>query len=361
MISARGLTRSFRGRTGSVEAVSGMEFEVGAGEIVGFLGPNGAGKTTTVRMLSTLLAPTSGTAEVAGYDIVADRARVRTRIGLVSQAGGTGSDHRVGDELRTQARLYGMTKAQAEERARSLLEEFRLTDLHQRQVRTLSGGQRRRLDIAMGLVHRPGVVFLDEPTAGLDPQSRADLWNHVRALREQHGMTLLLTTHYLEEADLLCDRVLVVDGGRVVADGTPEELKSEVGGDVVALTTDQPGDAARAVSRLFPGVRPDVREGLLQFSLREAQSRLPELLRGLDLAGVRLASVAVTRPSLDDVFLRLTGRSLDGPSPDARIAAGEGEDAEEGRAQEASGSVGEAAAAEGGPESGHPEPAASVG
>ncbi|MHA6765680.1 ATP-binding cassette domain-containing protein [Streptacidiphilus sp. PAMC 29251] len=320
MIRTHGLTRSFRSRTGVVEAVRGIEFEVGAGEIVGFLGPNGAGKTTTVRMLSTLLAPTGGTAEVAGFDVVADRDRVRTRIGLVSQAGGTGSDHRAGDELRTQAQLYGMNRAQAAERARSLFEEFRLTDLERRQVRTLSGGQRRRLDIAMGLVHRPQVLFLDEPTAGLDPQARADLWEHVRALREEQGMTLLLTTHYLEEADLLCDRVLVIDGGLVVAADTPEALKSAVGGDLVVLATEQPGEAARSIARMFPGADLDTRPGSVQFHLRDAQSHLPELLRGLDLAGVRLASVAVTRPSLDDVFLGLTGRSLD-EKPDAERAA----------------------------------------
>lgn len=347
MISARGLTRSFRSRTGPVEAVRAVEFEVGAGEIVGFLGPNGAGKTTTVRMLSTLLAPTGGTAEVAGYDIVADRARVRARIGLVSQAGGSGGDHRVGDELRTQARLHGMTKAHAADRARSLIEEFRLSELENRQVRTLSGGQRRRLDLAMGLVHRPRVLFLDEPTAGLDPQSRAGLWEHVRALREQQGMTLLLTTHYLEEADQLCDRVLVIDGGRVVAADTPEALKSAVGGDLVALATDEPGDAARAVGRMFPGVDLEKRPGLLHFHLRDAQSHLPELLRGLDLAGIRLASVAVTRPSLDDVFLRLTGRSLDGRSAGTDVK------------NPASGS--EPGSADGGPEAGHREPALNAG
>ncbi|MFC1414777.1 ATP-binding cassette domain-containing protein [Streptacidiphilus sp. N1-12] len=353
MISARGLTRSFRTRTGPVQAVRGMEFEVGAGEIVGFLGPNGAGKTTTVRMLSTLLAPSGGTAEVAGFDIVADRDRVRAHIGMVSQAGGTGSDHRVGDELRTQARLYGMTRARAEERAGSLIEEFQLTDLQKRHVRTLSGGQRRRLDIAMGLVHRPRVLFLDEPTAGLDPQARADLWDHVRGLRERQGMTLLLTTHYLEEADLLCDRVLVIDGGRVVAADTPEALKSAVGGDLVVLTTDQPGDTARTVSRMFPDADLDTRPGSVQFHLRNAQSHLPELLRGLDLAGVRLASVAVTRPSLDDVFLGLTGRSL-------------GEAPADGGAQAADPAPDSAAAPDDGPAGGQhgadrPEPALEVG
>lgn len=310
MISARGLTRAFRGRSGSVQAVGGMEFEVGAGQIVGFLGPNGAGKTTTVRMLATLLAPTSGTALVAGYDIVTERAKVRGQIGLVSQSGGAGGDHKAGDELRTQGRLYGMGKAQAAARARDLMGEFRLSELEQRPVKSLSGGQRRRLDIALGLVHRPRVLFLDEPTAGLDPQSRAELWEHVRGLREQHGVTLLLTTHYMEEADQLCDQVLVVDAGRVVAADTPASLKSTVGGDLVVLTTDQPGDAARTIGRLFPGANPDIKPGVLQFHLRDAQSHLPELLRELDLAQVRPTSVSVTRPSLDDVFLRLTGRSF---------------------------------------------------
>ncbi|MFF7947702.1 ATP-binding cassette domain-containing protein [Streptomyces griseorubiginosus] len=321
MISARGLARSFKTRAAVVDAVRGVSFDVDAGEIVGFLGPNGAGKTTTVRMLTTLIAPSSGTAQVAGFDIVANRDQVRAHIGMVSQTGGAGLNHRAGDELRTQARLHGMSRPTAAARAQELAEEFRLTDLLERQVSSLSGGERRRLDIATGLVHRPRVLFLDEPTAGLDPQARAHLWEYVRRLRDQHGMTLLLTTHYLDEADLLCDRVLVIDGGKVIAADTPAALKSSLGGDLVVLATSRPGDAARVASCHFPGTEPDTRPGVVQFHLRDAQSHLPELLRVLDASGVPLDSVAVTRPSLDDVFLSLTGRALsapraeDGPHP----------------------------------------------
>ena len=314
MISARGLARSFKTRAAVVEAVRGVDLDVEAGEIVGFLGPNGAGKTTTVRMLTTLIAPTSGTAKVAGYDIVADRDQVRAHIGMVSQAGGAGLNHRAGDELRTQARLHGMSRATAAARAQELAEEFHLTDLLQRQVSNLSGGERRRLDIATGLVHRPRVLFLDEPTAGLDPQARAHLWEYVRGLREEHGMTLLLTTHYLDEADLLCDRILVIDGGKVIAADTPAALKSALGGDLVVLATSRPGDAARVAAGHFPGTEPDIRPGVVQFHLRDAQSHLPKLLRVLDAASISLDSVAVTRPSLDDVFLSLTGRALSAPT-----------------------------------------------
>jgi ABC-2 type transport system ATP-binding protein len=311
VISAHGLTRTFRSRTGPVEAVRGVDFEVGSGEIVGILGPNGAGKTTTVRMLSTLLTPTTGSATVDGLDVVTDRDRVRSRIGLVSQAGGTGAEHRVVNELCTQARLYGLSRAEAEHRVDALAADFELTDLLPRSVRTLSGGQRRRVDILMGLLHRPRVLFLDEPTAGLDPHVRADVWNHLRDLRKNYGLTMLLTTHYLDEADQLCDRVLVIDGGKVVASGTPEALKNAVGGDLVVLATSHPGDAAGVVSRMFPSVDVDTRPGVVQFHLPGAQAMMPELFRGLDAAHVHLASIAVTRPSLDDVFLSLTGHSLD--------------------------------------------------
>ncbi len=316
MISARGLTRDFKTRAGVVEAVRGVDLDVEPGEIVGFLGPNGAGKTTTVRMLTTLLSPSGGTATVAGYDIVEERQQVRARIGMVSQAGGAGMDHPAGNEVRTQARLHGMSKAEAAARADELAKDFHLTELMERQVKDLSGGERRRLDIAIGLVHRPPVLFLDEPTAGLDPQARADLWEHVRGLRDQFGVTLLLTTHYLEEADQLCDRILIIDRGQVIAGGAPAVLKTALGGDLVVLATGERERAAEVVSRSFPGTEPDLRPGSVQFHLGEAQSRLPELLRLLDSAGIGLDSVAVTRPSLDDVFLDLTGRALSAPAAD---------------------------------------------
>jgi ABC-2 type transport system ATP-binding protein len=292
-----------------VQAVVGVDLDVGQGEVVGFLGPNGAGKTTTVRILCTLLKPTSGTATVAGFDVVRQRAEVRRRIGYVGQTS-SGGEHRAGDELRTQGRLQGLGGAAADARTRELAERFELDGLLDRPCSKLSGGQRRRLDLAMGLVHRPALLFLDEPTAGLDPQARARLWDHLRTLRAQQGTTIFLTTHYLDEADALCDRILVIDGGRIVASDTSEALKNRIGSDVIILETEQVGDAATVATRVLPECRPDSAVGAVRLQCAEAQRRLPELLRALDQAGIALNSVAVKRPSLEDVFLRLTGRSL---------------------------------------------------
>ena len=309
MITAQGLTRSFRTRTGPVQAVAGVDLSVDDGEVVGFLGPNGAGKTTTVRMLCTLLKPTSGTAAVAGFDVVRERGEVRRRIGYVGQTS-SGGEHRAGDELRVQGRLQGLSGALLEARISELTEQFELGGLLERPCSKLSGGQRRRFDLALGLIHRPALLFLDEPTAGLDPQARANLWEHLRTLRAQEGTTIFLTTHYLEEADALCDRILVIDGGRIVASDTSEALKNKIGSDVIILETEQIGDAATVAALVLPDSRPDSTAGAVHVQCAEAQRRLPELLRALDQAGVRLSSVAVKRPSLDDVFLRLTGRSL---------------------------------------------------
>ncbi|HMA45645.1 MAG TPA: ABC transporter ATP-binding protein [Frankiaceae bacterium] len=214
-----------------------------AGEIVGFLGPNGAGKTTTLRMLTTLLAPTAGTATVAGRDLRREPVEVRRRIGYVAQGGVTAPEARVGEELVDQARLFGVSAEEARRRGERLVGELDLADLWGRPTRTLSGGQRRRLDIAIGLVHGPGLVFLDEPTTGLDPESRANLWDHIRRLRDERDTTVFLTTHHLEEANALCDRVLVIDAGRIVAEGPPDRLKRDVSGDVVTLTLADPADA----------------------------------------------------------------------------------------------------------------------
>ncbi|MET9553097.1 ATP-binding cassette domain-containing protein [Streptomyces sp. NPDC006645] len=230
IISTAGLARSFSTKRGTVEAVRGIDLTVRAGEILGLLGPNGAGKTTTLRMLTTLLAPTGGAATVAGFDLVREPAGVRRRIGYVAQSGGVDPQLSVREELITQARLYRLTKPQAAARAEELAHDLDLADLLDRPCATLSGGQRRRLDIAMGLTHRPEVLFLDEPTTGLDPGSRAGLWDLVRRIRDEHGTTVVLTTHYLDEADELSDRLVVVDHGVVVAEGTPAALKSEYGG-----------------------------------------------------------------------------------------------------------------------------------
>src|SRR3954463_1206563 len=230
LITARALKRTFRTRTGPVEAVRGVDLDVDAGEIVGFLGPNGAGKTTTLRMLTTLLEPTSGTATVAGRDLLRDPVGVRRRIGYVSQSGSTQPEALAGEEVVDHARLYGMSTADATARGQRLFTELDLEGLWDRKPKGKSGGQRRRLDIALGLVHEPGLVFLDEPTTGLDPQARANLWHHIRRLRDERGTTVFLTTHYLDEADALCDRVLVIDAGRIVAEGSPEALKRQIAG-----------------------------------------------------------------------------------------------------------------------------------
>jgi ABC-2 type transport system ATP-binding protein len=321
IIEARGLARTFRSRRGPVEAVRGVDLHVDDGEIVGFLGPNGAGKTTTLRMLTTLLRPTAGTATVAGADLLRDSLGVRRRIGYVPQAigttaGGTDPSCLVAEELSTQAELYRLPRAQAARRAALLIDQLELGGLEQRMVKTLSGGQRRRLEIALGLVHSPLLVFLDEPTTGLDPQSRSNLWEHIRGLREKLGTTVFLTTHYLEEADTLCDRVLVIDHGRIVAEGSPEALKRRISGDLVTLSVSaDPGTAKGALVGL-PGVREVAVDGrVLRLTVERGEEALPGLLRAVDGAGIALESIQLARPTLDDVFLTLTGRSLRDDSP----------------------------------------------
>ncbi|MFE7314549.1 ABC transporter ATP-binding protein [Streptomyces sp. NPDC057555] len=238
VLSASGLTRTFTTKHGPVDAVRGIDLTAERGEILGLLGPNGAGKTTTLRMLTTLLAPTGGTATVAGHDLARDPVGVRRVTGYVAQSGGADPALSVREELLTQARLYRLTARQAVLRAEELAADLGLTELLERRTAALSGGQRRRLDLAMGLVHRPAVLFLDEPTTGLDPGSRAGLWDLVRRLRDTHGTTVFLTTHYLDEADALADRLVVVDRGRVVADDTPGALKQAHAGSADASLQD---------------------------------------------------------------------------------------------------------------------------
>jgi ABC-2 type transport system ATP-binding protein len=328
IIEARGLARTFTSRKRTVEAVRGVDLTVADGEIVGFLGPNGAGKTTTLRMLTTLLRPTAGTATVAGADLLADPVGVRRRIGYVAQAIGTtggGSDPNatVGEEISLQARLYRVPPGEIAGRAARLTRQLDLGGLDDRLVKTLSGGQRRRLDIALGLVHSPRLVFLDEPTTGLDPQSRSNLWDHIRRLREDLGTTVFLTTHYLDEADALCDRILVIDYGRIVAEGTPDELKRRIAGDVITLSVNGGPEAAMGVLTTHEGVREATVSGRsLRLTVDHGEEALPALLRALDAAGLSLQSIQLARPSLDDVFLTVTGRSLRDNAPDGSPPGG---------------------------------------
>ncbi|AQZ67200.1 ABC-type multidrug transport system, ATPase component [[Actinomadura] parvosata subsp. kistnae] len=306
MIHARGLTRVFKVKKESVQAVRGIDLDVEAGQLVAFLGPNGAGKSTTLRMLTTLLPPTSGTATVAGHDVARDPAGVRARIGYVGQRNSAGEEFLVRDELVTQGRCYGLRPREAAARADELLDLLDLAPLARRLPGTLSGGQRRRLDIALGLIHRPDLLFLDEPSTGLDPKSRAEVWEHILRLREAYGTTLFLTTHYLEEADSMAERVVIIDGGRIIADGTAEQLKNDLAGDHIVITTATEREAETAV-QLGGGVREGV---TVRLRVAHATAALPGHLRTLDAAGVKVVTAETIRPTLDDVFLTLTGRSL---------------------------------------------------
>ncbi|RAY12307.1 ABC transporter [Actinomadura craniellae] len=313
MIRTRGLTRHFTVKKETVEAVRGLDLHVEAGELVALLGPNGAGKSTTLRMLTTLLPPTSGTAEVAGLDVTADPRGVRARIGYIGQGNGAAHSQRGRDELVSQGRAYGLSRTAARARAAELIASLDLEGVADRLVSSLSGGQRRRLDIAMGLIHAPDLLFLDEPSTGLDPQNRANLQEHIAALRAEHGTTIVLTTHYLDEADQLAERVIVIDHGQVIADDTPERLKADHAGDRITLTLGHERDARRVVAErlgVVAGGRVE-RAGAQVVIETDGGARLaPKLLRGLDEAGIEVAAVEVARPTLDDVFLNLTGRSL---------------------------------------------------
>jgi ABC-2 type transport system ATP-binding protein len=313
MIHAKGLTRHFRVKGETVEAVRGLDLDVDEGELVAFLGPNGAGKSTSLRMLTTLLPPTSGTATVAGCDVIADPAGTRKRIGYVGQGNGSGHYFRVRDELVNQGRCYGLSRVESGKRADELLASMDLEPTAKRLASTLSGGQRRRLDVALGLVHRPDLMFLDEPSTGLDPQNRVNLWEHILRMRQEYGTTIFLTTHYLDEADSMAERVLIIDHGKVIADDTPEKLKANLAGDLIKVRVgDEPGAATAAdiAGRITSAYEITV-DGLT-VSLRApgGDAVLPEFLRTLESAGVVARTAEVTRPTLDDVFLSLTGRSL---------------------------------------------------
>ncbi|MEU8659250.1 ABC transporter ATP-binding protein [Actinoplanes philippinensis] len=293
MIETRELTKRFK----DVRAVDGIDLTVARGELVALLGPNGAGKSTTLRMLTTLIPPTSGSARVAGFDVSRRQREVRLRIGYIGQGNGAGHSQRGRDELISQGRAYGLKVPAARRRADELIESLGLGEVANRTVSTLSGGQRRRLDIAMGLIHAPELLFLDEPSTGLDPQNRANLQEHIVRLRAEHGTTIVLTTHYLDEADSMAERVVVIDHGRIIADDTPQQLKAKHVGDRVILGFDSAAQAS-----LVPG---GTRDGALVRVTTEDGPRL-----AARLASYGPVSIEVIRPTLDDVFLTLTGRSL---------------------------------------------------
>jgi ABC-2 type transport system ATP-binding protein len=314
-IVARALQRTFKG---GIEAVRGIDLSVSSGEVFGFLGPNGAGKTTTVRMLCTLLPPTAGSASVAGIDVVADPAAVRRRIGVALQEIGLDPVQTGRELLELQCGLYGIGGQRARQRAAELLELVGLTDAAERRTKTYSGGMKRRLDLASALVHSPDVLFLDEPTTGLDPASRLTIWDEVRRINSG-GATIFLTTQYLEEADKLCDRVAIIDGGRIVVEGTPEQLKAEMGHDAVTVSLSG-ADVARAelVLSSLPGLERVVAEpDALALYVEDGPSSIAEIVRRLDAEQIRVQSISVSRPSLDDVFLNATGRRLEGDEPPA--------------------------------------------
>ncbi len=296
---------------GGVEALRGISFAVQPGEVFALLGPNGAGKSTTVRILTTLSAPTSGRARVAGFDVVASPREVRRRIGYVAQASGVDLTGTGRENLTLQGHLYRLPPAQLRQRVEELLHLFQLDSAADRPAMTYSGGMKRRLDVAMGLVHQPEVLFLDEPTTGLDPESRAVMWKEVRRL-SQEGLTLLLTTHYLEEADQLAQRLAIVDGGRIVAGGTPEELKGQLRGDVVSVDLADRSRLSEAelVLRGLEDVSGVVVDGpRLYARVANGARAVPALLAALEKSGLGVSQVSLGRPSLDDVYLTATGHA----------------------------------------------------
>jgi ABC-2 type transport system ATP-binding protein len=306
-ISVEGLERRF----GNLAAVDRLDLEVEAGEIYGFLGPNAAGKTTTVRMLCTLLAPTGGRALVAGHDVANEPERVRLRIGVALQDVALDGKQTGVELLRLQGRLYGLNRREAEQRVRELSAMIDIGDALGRQIGTYSGGMKRRLDLAAALVHNPDVLFLDEPTTGLDPISRARVWEEVRQLNEQLGMTIFLTTQYLEEADELADRVGILNRGRLVAEGTPTELKRKVGDDLIVARVDGDREAARRAVANVTGVSAvDLRGDEIAISSSEGAAAISPVAIALNESGVRVREITLRTPTLDDVFLELTGNRI---------------------------------------------------
>lgn len=313
VISTQNLQKSFTVKKQTLKAVDGVDLEVKSGEIFGLLGPNGAGKTTTLRMLATLLPIDGGEAKVAGYDVRKKPGEVRKHVGYVSQLGGADDEATGLEDLLLQGRLYGMSLTQAKERAVELIRVLQLDEFAERKIKTYSGGQKRRLNVATGIMHKPDVLFLDEPTTGLDPQNRANLWEQVRQLRDA-GTTIVLTTHYLEEADALGDRLAIMDNGKIVTEGTPHSLKSKIAGDAVVIKPKDNGQKFDAI-RTYLTDQPFVREARIEgetirLYVEDGSKALPKIITLLETREVAIETVSLSQPSLDDVFLMQTGRSL---------------------------------------------------
>jgi len=316
IIQATSLTKVFRG---DVKAVDAIDFEVREGEIFGFLGPNGAGKTTTIKILNTLIKPTAGAAIVTGFDVVKNPAEVRRNIGYVAQDVGV-DEHATGREnLTLYGHFYRLDSNQIKQRVKEIFELVDLTGYEDKLVSTYSGGMRKRLDIAMGLIHEPKLIFLDEPTVGLDPQTRAHIWDYIRNLAKSMHVTVFLTTHYMEEADQLADRIAIIDMGKIVASGTPDELKRSIGGDVVVLSpcvikTEECEEFLRRTKAVLSG-KPFIlgmqdADTNLSVYVQNGEAAAPNIMRLLANDGIDIQTLSVSRPSLDDVFLKYTGRSI---------------------------------------------------
>ncbi|MGD6932967.1 MAG: ATP-binding cassette domain-containing protein [Candidatus Bathyarchaeia archaeon] len=316
VIETKQLRKTFvskeHGEKKTLEAVKGVDLTVKRGQIFGFLGPNGAGKSTTQKMLSTLMRPSSGEVKVLGYDLVEEQDKIRQNVGFVSQAGGADLASTGTENLILQAQLFGIDAETAKKSAEEFSQRFQMTSYVGRPASTYSGGQKRRLDIALGMIHHPQLLLLDEPTTGLDPQSRAYLWVEIQKLKTD-GITIFLTTQYMDEADKLCDTIAIIDHGQIIVQGTPDELKSSVGGDTIVFGFDSCEVAQKAEALLNEHVkleRLQVTDSSVYLTIKNGERTLPDLLRLLDGSGMQVQGVTLSRPSLDDVFLKYTGRSL---------------------------------------------------